>query len=1789
MNVAIVEGVLEKNTGIRNRLLQMNAGKYSQYAKPLNPVIGEAVRFQDIDQLVSLTGGESLLDYTHNGGNMLSDYINNVYFTPNENKEIISFQTPDLGKVQRWQGKYSNYINYLDEILGEDIYSEHVKFINNLLSGEYIENALRQNELGVVRDFNVAVAKQGVITTNKNNLSGKDTQLGTITNYMYSTLLYNGAIFNSDRHSEKKYLTPSLINQYGNNLANVMELSDIMRIGRDKYHIDEDLGEGVRIIHSDKDDVGNLNVKYLTDNQDAAKKYVQETFPQFKGFYFFDGTKYIDINEELTDGLLTFKIGSLNDFAPDANINLTPKKKLYVSKSTLTVPIYSEGDHANDVTSTKDTYSESEWERYSNINPTPTDNKSKSLLSKTAQMFKEHKIKTMIGRFYLADSEEDKQGSIIDTAVAEDWGKSHGRNLLTDKAQYGLTADNINGYDNPYCRVWTFHHQYDNLSRLIRPFIEDGKFKSIASIQAAEEKYRSVFSVVGDDGNTKLKKGGEILAENTVLGENGFVNITPKGTPDANDRVGVEKCMFSIENLAWKDIQKNSKNQYLSKEQRGPNGGRIMWFPPYGLDFQENINVQWSENTFIGRGEKVYTYTDTERSGTLSFVLLIDHPAIVNSFAKPAFAQNQSFDPDAEVLRFFAGCSIPEVPTDTDEERKPGGGEEIERIRKTGKMSFRVYFPNNYSGVMTRLNHTDNSGIVSQDEAWWKRLLIGRSTVVFDGQTDGTNIYDSKLWTGYDVTEDAGLSTDVFNGTTDEERKYIIDNRIPTCQTWATWPGTVYGEVSREKNIGQDCPDGNDPLANKTTGRRCYQYPVDPDLRQVLYGGENSVNYLDNKSFRLNSKFNPEYHDEDAVTFAEFIYAMLQVKPEVLIGAGNDDFKEDLMMFLISKGGIRVDESGVEKIKKIVTATDFSIVNISITGGATERDKQNSKMLAKRRSMTVHNLLSQLFPIDNDENDDYYKGDVIVPNMSSSQSGQTISCVDDKKQRSVNVVIDYEYYITEASSYKTTQNGQKTVEQQQEEQEQQDKFDEWYNKMVEGGEFDSTLMDEYSDMLNSELSVPSGLYDKWKQNVHDYVDESGIDITNQEMFNTAEKYNMNFLDNLLAENENPDLFIPAFYISRDGSNTEFANQLKSVYESKPTKDEQQQQIKDEYDKTILEEDIDISQTDISTYQDKIDTELIKIQMIGGDDCCNGIVNKDTSVWEYIECTDCCSDNRCSGGQIGEKLAQIDPINQDIKALQEDIDIKTDELNEVNDKLANWATGTAEKRELQKQQKKLSNEINAANTKIGKLTAQRQRIESDIRYLRLDIESGKSAIQKYCVEIANLSGKIEDNNSQIEKIDGPDRMIPDLVKSELYFYYYGSNLDIDNYIYDVSIPYQDDMEIIESSHVKEVLTMCGGEPYEYFNDGNILSYGALKMEYNVINWLSDINAFGNACEILFEDPDQFEKAKYLLCFKDYLERDPNDWEYLKYLYRTNRRIFTDIIGYQPLTDAMSDIVSHGGNPLDYVDNVIKYATSQLDSLHETIMASAEEQYANDASVIEEEKQRIIEEGKPKEKTKEEQAAEDMANAQKAREQAILTVFKDPNAVRYENEGEYFARLKETDPVVFKKIVDKYGYFDPAFHSMSPEGFNARLNFLHQCTRQGHTIESSTHTGFKAANNLAFGRMPVCVLRIGDFIKTKIIIKSMSINYAKDNGMQWDLNPEGAGVQPMWAKVDLGIVILGGQSLNGPINRLQNANTFNYYANTCVYDNRADLAEYDQNGEIKYTNIFVPENNAQTTNE
>jgi hypothetical protein len=165
----------------------------------------------------------------------------------------------------------------------------------------------------------------------------------------------------------------------------------------------------------------------------------------------------------------------------------------------------------------------------------------------------------------------------------------------------------------------------------------------------------------------------------------------------------------------------------------------------------------------------------------------------------------------------------------------------------------------------------------------------------------------------------------------------------------------------------------------------------------------------------------------------------------------------------------------------------------------------------------------------------------------------------------------------------------------------------------------------------------------------------------------------------------------------------------------------------------------------------------------------------------------------------------------------------------------------------------------------------------------------------------------------------------------------------------------------------------------------------------------------------------------------------------------------------------------------------------------------------------------------------------------------------------SECDYFEVIKETNPMVFDSIKDKIKYFNPAFHSMTPEGLNARLTFLNQCMRPGQTIPVIGSDGkpkYNDALNTSFGAPPVLVLRIGDFYNTKIIPNSLGITF---DPLVFDINPEGIGVQPMIAKISLGFDFIGGQGIAGPVKELQNALSFNYYANTEIYDERSVATE------------------------
>ncbi len=134
------------------------------------------------------------------------------------------------------------------------------------------------------------------------------------------------------------------------------------------------------------------------------------------------------------------------------------------------------------------------------------------LLKKTNQLFRDAKINSLINRFHTDAKDIDSE---LITAADSNFGLSRGRNLLKKKYEGEQVGDTTTGYDNPYCRVWTAHHQYSKLKHRIRPFVgDDGKPLSLSETQSNYGLMRP------EEGLTRLN-------DYSVLGADGFVKITP--------------------------------------------------------------------------------------------------------------------------------------------------------------------------------------------------------------------------------------------------------------------------------------------------------------------------------------------------------------------------------------------------------------------------------------------------------------------------------------------------------------------------------------------------------------------------------------------------------------------------------------------------------------------------------------------------------------------------------------------------------------------------------------------------------------------------------------------------------------------------------------------------------------------------------------------------------------------------------------------------------------------------------------------------------------------------------------------------------------------------------------------------------------------------------------------------------------------------------------------------------------------------------------------------------------
>lgn len=146
---------------------------------------------------------------------------------------------------------------------------------------------------------------------------------------------------------------------------------------------------------------------------------------------------------------------------------------------------------------------------------------------------------------------------------------------------------------------------------------------------------------------------------NSVLDNTFNLNIAPLRNPGSTNIVDnkVKKYMFSLENLAWRtSSEPGFRYDDLPVCEKGQNGGRVMWFPPYNITFSEDSKASWNPTSFLGRPEPVYTYKNSSRSGTLSWTIIVDHPSVMNTIVRQQLKTRTPQEINSIMDSFFAGC-----------------------------------------------------------------------------------------------------------------------------------------------------------------------------------------------------------------------------------------------------------------------------------------------------------------------------------------------------------------------------------------------------------------------------------------------------------------------------------------------------------------------------------------------------------------------------------------------------------------------------------------------------------------------------------------------------------------------------------------------------------------------------------------------------------------------------------------------------------------------------------------------------------------------------------------------------------------------------------------------------------------------------------------------------------------------------------------------------------------------------------------------------------------------------
>ena len=1237
-----------------------------------------------------------------------------------------------------------------------------------------------------------------------------------------------------------------------------------------------------------------------------------------------------------------------------------------------------------------------------------------SILYKTKKLMRQQKLKTIISEFHTKGVEYNGQ-------VGSEYGESHGRNLLTKEAENGSNNYLVNGYDNPYCRVWTHHYKYDTISKTMRANSDLMNHWEGFEWNDTDKGHTKDETKYGDGENYDYAWRGEHNQTrrevHSVLDtKTGLVKITPQyrgGVIEGSNRNRHTKdCMFSIENLAWKDYDPYSFERALSWEQRGPLGGRIMWFPPYGIEITETASARWQPNDFIGRGEPVYTYVNSERSGNLSFLMITDHPSSIdyaswwddNNLIKGI--DNGQGNSENDYLRYFAGCNndnglIGETENDPNDsltgglivkptpysdeyieenpaplikkelipppEPEPEPPQpKIEEDKAPVYVEFFVFFPNNYSGVWDKPTKQDS---VVNAIAY---LLGGSNTmkqdqndIPFDINSSGFN-FENSATIGYEMKK-GPITTDLVY----ELNEYIQGGKI---------------------NTKEYVPDPEK--------KWCYRI----DHKQPYTGGNNDpkntinqtikkVNLKDTKTNKTNLVVNSTMeshaqHKDSLYSFAEVAAALYS---ENILN------QPILYQYLIDCG---VNADNVNKLIDLFTNNNQKLTEILCEGAASSHGtKDRNNALSINRANTILNWVRTNTVGGWDKLENTWDGaPKIIPvdakdknniNGDSAKMGRCAHCV-----------------MTFTSGFTQPTNEPLYFKQLNEVTITADKTE---NRDIVGFRFKESKVQpngEIWDYYEKDGSVKYYEQEAGSQDNYTPSTEDDVVATTQQVRNVFNTYKP-IIKRPIVKNYRGTYNVFGFYFTNIDYKEMETPTIKRFVAGQQYYRHDFVYLNDLGGRIYnLSEDFNGESFEIDNYGLDV-THLIRMYKKGDTVAYNGNI--------YV-----CKNNYPD--TLGDEILFTD-----------------DNWDKTNILFFNWVL------------------MSLVDKVAQVLCMTRDTI----------IDSIFSEYEDVC---GSYDISVDNSYDYLWKYGTPNDLMGE----------FNENTDIVTYANNAEASGKLLFTQDELNFLNVIYQDLEDEYGSVFTLDSLKKYISLHRVLDSITKIKTINGDRNVCtsEVISE-----EEMKEKIFRKDWSETEgcDNIW------------------------------VDRGDGLLIQECNINRDTPNGIERFNPE------------------------------------------------------TGEGEWNKLRYDQEYHFYKQWIAEHPLMFEKLQEKIKYFNPAFHSMTPEGFNARCTFLQQCTRQGNT-KTMSDSGGKTANNLAFGRPPYCVLRLGDFYNQMIVIENISFDYNVSDGIQWDLNTEGNGVQPMLCKVNISFKFIGGGDITGPVQRLQNAMSFNYYANTSFYDNRADRVEY-----------------------